>query len=69
MEVDNTAIASTSRKRTVDAANNETEIAPPKRPPETQRPTHPKRPRINLDNEMKSKILKYVYSEQCTGFI
>lgn len=57
MEVDNTAIASTSRKRTVDAANNETEIS------------DPKRPRINLDNEMKSKILKYVYSEQCTGFI
>lgn len=40
--------ASSSRKRTVDADNNEAEVS------------DPKRPRINLDNVMKNKIIQYI---------
>lgn len=45
MEVDNTATVSTSRKRTVNADNPDVEVS------------DPKRPRINLNNETKRKVL------------
>lgn len=47
MEVDQPG-TSGSRKRTVDADNNDAEIS------------DPKRPRIHLDSATKEKVLKYI---------
>lgn len=48
MDIDSEASTSTSRKRTVNADNPDIDIS------------DPKRPRINLNNEMKKKVLLYI---------